>query len=60
MATILNVGQGDDPGPLHPSTRLPRDVSTGVSGWPVHYLGLHPIGMVGYRPTRRPSMLLSV
>jgi hypothetical protein len=31
-------GQGDDPGPPHPSSRLPRDTSTGIHGWPMHYL----------------------
>jgi hypothetical protein len=33
--------QGDDPGPLHPSARLPRDTSTGIRGCPMYYLGIH-------------------
>jgi hypothetical protein len=29
--------QGDDPGPPHPSAHLPRDTSTDICGWPMHY-----------------------
>jgi hypothetical protein len=43
-----------------PSVRLPRDTSTGIRGWPIHYPDLHPGGMVRYHPTRRPSNVLSL
>jgi hypothetical protein len=39
--------QGDDQGPPHPSARLPRDTSTGIRGWPMHYPDVHTLGMVG-------------
>jgi hypothetical protein len=44
----------------HPSARLSHDTSMGIRGWPIHYPDVHPGGMVGYRPTRRPSKLLSL
>jgi hypothetical protein len=35
------------------NTRLPRDTSAGIRGWPMHYPDVHPLGgMVGYRPTQ--------
>jgi hypothetical protein len=40
-------GQGDDPGPPHPTARLPHDTSTGIHRWLMHYPDLHPLGMVG-------------
>jgi hypothetical protein len=33
--------QGYDPGPPHPSARLPRDTSIGIRGWGMHYPGIH-------------------
>jgi hypothetical protein len=36
----------------NPSACLPRDTSMGIRGWPMHYLNVHPGGMVWYRPTR--------
>jgi hypothetical protein len=30
-------GQRDDPGPPHPSARIPHDTSTGIRGWPTQY-----------------------
>jgi hypothetical protein len=39
--------QGDDPGPPHPSARLPRTTTMGIHGWPMHYPDVHPLGMVG-------------
>jgi hypothetical protein len=52
MATVRNDDQRDDPDPPHSSACLSRDVSMGIHAWPIHYLGIHPIGMVGYRPTQ--------
>jgi hypothetical protein len=39
--------QGDDPGPPHPSARLPRDTVTGIRGWPMYYPDVHLLDMVG-------------
>jgi hypothetical protein len=39
--------QGDDHGPPHPSARLPCNIMTDIHGWPMHYPGVHPLGMVG-------------
>jgi hypothetical protein len=39
--------QGDDQGPPHPSAHLPRDIVTGIRGWSMHYLDVHPLRMVG-------------
>jgi hypothetical protein len=42
----------------HPSARLPYDTSTGICGWPMHYPGIHHVGMIGYHPTQWPTKLL--
>jgi hypothetical protein len=44
----------------HPSACLPRDASTDIRGWPIHYPDVHPGGMVEYRLTRRPWKLPSL
>jgi hypothetical protein len=36
----------------HPSARLAHDTMMGIRGWPMHYPDVHPLGMVGYYPTR--------
>jgi hypothetical protein len=41
----------------HPSARLPHDTVTGIRGWPMHYPDVHPLGTVGYHPTRRHTKL---
>ena len=51
MTTIHNDNQGADPGPPHPSVRLPRDTSPGYP-WVARTLSLVPrraitAGMVG-------------
>jgi hypothetical protein len=60
VATVHDDDQGVEPGPPHPSAHLSRDVSTGIHGWPIYYHDLHPGGMVGHCPTKRPSKLLSL
>jgi hypothetical protein len=47
VVTVRDNDQRDDPGLPHPSACLPRDVSTGIHGWLVHYPNVHPGGMVG-------------
>jgi hypothetical protein len=44
----------------HPNACLPRNISMGIYGWPTHYPSVHPLSKVGYRPTRRPSKILSL
>jgi hypothetical protein len=65
MKTPQAVAVHDDyqrvePGPPHPSVRLPRDTLVGIRGWPMHYPFLHPLSMVGYYPTQRPLKLISL
>jgi hypothetical protein len=52
MATVHNDDQRVEPDPPYSSARLPRDVSMGIRGWPIHCPNLHPGGMVGYDPTQ--------
>jgi hypothetical protein len=44
----------------HPSTRLPRDTSMDIRGWPMYYLDVHPGGMVGYHLTQRIAKIISL
>jgi hypothetical protein len=48
-------------GPTSPyctsSTHMPRWIHR---GWPMHYLDVHPLGMVGYLPSRRHTTLVSL
>jgi hypothetical protein len=44
----------------YPSACLPRNTLTGKCGWPIHYRNVQPGCMVGYRPTRWLSKLLSL
>jgi hypothetical protein len=52
MATVPDDDQGVKLGPPYPTACLPRDVSTGVRGWPIRYPDVYPGGMVGYRSTQ--------
>jgi hypothetical protein len=60
VTTIYDDYQGVKPGPPYPSACIPRDTSMGIRGCPTHYPNVHPGGMVGYRPTQRPSKLQSL
>jgi hypothetical protein len=43
-----------------PSAVFHTITSTGIRGWPAHYPIVHSWSKVRYRPTRRPSKLLSL
>jgi hypothetical protein len=60
VATVHDDYQRVKPGPPYPSACLPRDTSTGIRGWPPHYPNVHPLSMVGCRPTLRSLKLLSL
>jgi hypothetical protein len=60
VAIVHDNYQRVKPGPSYPSACLPRDTSTSIRGWSTHYPDLHSVGMVGYRPIRWPSKLLSL
>jgi hypothetical protein len=44
----------------HPSARLPQDTMMAIHRWHMHYLDVHPLGMVGYHPTWQDMKLLSL
>jgi hypothetical protein len=60
MIIVHDDYQRVEPGSAYPSAGLPRDISTGIRGWPPHYPSVHPLSTVGCRPTQRPSKLLSL
>jgi hypothetical protein len=49
-----------EPGPPYSRAGPPHDTSTSIRGWPPHYTIVHPLSMVGCRPTQQLSNLLSL
>ena len=64
MTTVHNDDQRVDPGPPHPSARRPRVCHTGQTGGGPYTIPMPrrviTTGMVGYRLTQRPLVLLGL
>jgi hypothetical protein len=56
----LRCDQGDDLNLPHHSARLPRDTSTSIRGWHMHYLDVHQLGGGGGLPSKKHTTLLSL
>jgi hypothetical protein len=61
VATVHDDYQRIEPDPPYSSAHLPRDITHwAIRGWHMHHPFYHIRGMVGYRPTQRPTKLVSL